>query len=298
MSQSPTPRKQTRLIERGIEVFFFACASLSVFTSVGIALILAYESVGFFREVSFLRLFTDSEWTPFFLEKSYGIWPLLAGTLMTSFIAMAIALPFGVLAALYLSNFAKPLMRRICKPALEVLAGVPTIVYGYFALVLVTPALQKVIPGLSSFNALSAGLVMGIMIIPLISSLSEDAISAVPHTLQEASLALGASKLRTLFSVVLPAARSCIVAASLLALGRAIGETMIVAIAAGQQAQLTADPRESMETMTAYIVQVSLGDTPAGSLESKTLFVIGGALFVVTFLINTISQRIVRRGAS
>ena len=287
-------KKGTQIFERVSEFFFLACAALSVLTSVGIAIILLVESLGFFKQVPFTRLFTDTEWTPFFVEKSYGLWPLLAGTLVTAFLAMSVALPFGILSALYLAEVAAPKVKRIIKPALEILAGVPTIVYGYFALVVVTPALQKIVPGVTSFNALSAGLVMGVMIIPLISSLCEDAISRVPGDLREASLALGASNVRTMFSVILPSARSGILAASLLAFGRAIGETMIVAIAAGQQPRLSLDPRESMETMTAYIVQVSLGDTPAGSLESMTLFVIGGALFVVTFAINSLSQRIVR----
>jgi len=283
-----------RPVERVIELAFLGCAALSVLTTVGIVLVLAWESFGFFREVSPARLFLDTEWTPLFADKHYGIWPLLSGTFLTSAVAILVALPLGLLAAIYLSELAHPRTRRLAKPALEVLAGVPTIVYGYFALVVVTPVLQKFIPGLSGFNALSAGLVMGVMITPMISSLSEDALFAVPKELREGAFGLGASHLSTIFRVVLPAARSGIAAATLLAAGRAVGETMIVAIAAGQQPNLTLDAREAVETMTAYIVQVSLGDTPANSLESRTLFVVGAFLFLFTLGFNVLSRRIIR----
>lgn len=273
---------------------FFSCAALSVLTTFGILFVLGKESLLFFLEVNPLRLVTETDWTPLFADKKYGLWPLLAGTVLTSVIALLVAVPFGLLSAIYLSELAAPLTRRVVKPALEVLAGVPTIVYGFFALVVVTPALQEVIPGLGSFNALSAGLVMGIMITPMISSLSEDAIFSVPRGLREGAMGLGATRLSTIFRVVLPAARSGIAASVLLALGRAVGETMIVAIAAGQQPRLTLDPRGAVETMTTYIVQVSLGDTPAASLENRTLFVVGGALFIFTLVINLISRRLVR----
>jgi phosphate transport system permease protein len=285
---------QRRLSEKAIELAFLACAALSVLTTAGIVLVLAVESFGFFREVNPLKLIFDTQWTPLFADKHYGIWPLLSGTFVTSAVAIGVALPFGLLAAIYLSELAHARTRRFVKPALEVLAGVPTIVYGYFALVVVTPALQKIIPGLSGFNALSAGLIMGVMITPMISSLSEDALFAVPDALREGALGLGASQLATIFKVVLPAARSGVAAATLLAAGRAVGETMIVAIAAGQQPRLGLDPRESVETMTAYIVKVSMGDTPAGSLEHRTLFVVGGVLFVFTLGINLLSRRVVR----
>jgi phosphate transport system permease protein len=215
--------------------------------------------------------------------------------LLTAGIAIAVALPLGLLAAIFLSEFASARSRSILKPALEVLAGVPTIVYGFFALIVVTPILQSMFPGVQGFNALSAGMVMGIMIIPMISSLTEDALRAVPDALREASYGLGASKPATILKVVLPAASSGIIASVLLAVSRAIGETMIVAIAAGQQATLTLDPQGPVQTMTAFIVQVSMGDTPAGSLEYRTIFAVASALFVMTFAINAVSQRIARK---
>jgi phosphate transport system permease protein len=219
----------------------------------------------------------------------------VGGTLLTSAIAIAVALPFGLMAAIYLSEFASEPVRKTLKPMLEVLAGVPTIVYGYFALVFVTPMLQKVIPNLAGFNALSPGIVMGVMIIPMISSLSEDALHAVPMTLKEGAYALGASRLSALFRVTIPAALSGITASVVLAISRAIGETMIVAIAAGQQPRWTLDPRVPIETMTAYIVQISLGDTPTGTIEYRTIFVVGSMLFLMTFAMNILSQRMARR---
>ena len=275
------------LIEKGL----FACAALSVLTTIGIIGVLIFESAAFFQEVSLWEYFGSTVWTPLFSDKHFGIWPLISGTLLTSAVAIAFALPFGLLAAIYLSEFASDGARRILKPALEILAGVPTIVYGYFALIFVTPMLQKVVPGLSGFNALSPGLVMGVMIIPMISSLTEDAIHSVPDKLREASQGLGAGKLETIGYVVLPASRSGIVAAVILAVSRAIGETMIVTVAAGQQAVLTADPRVPIQTMTSYIVQVAMGDVPTGTLAYNTIFVVGATLFVMTFVMNIISQR-------
>jgi phosphate transport system permease protein len=277
--------------EAGIEKVLFACAALSVLTTVGIIGVLIFESAAFFQEVSIFEYFGNTVWTPLFSDKHFGIWPLISGTLLTSAIAIAFALPFGLLAAIYLSEFASENARRILKPALEILAGVPTIVYGYFALIFVTPMLQKVVPGLSGFNALSPGLVMGVMIIPMISSLTEDAIHSVPDKIREASQGLGAGKLETIGYVVLPASRSGIVAAVILAVSRAIGETMIVTVAAGQQAVLTADPRVPIQTMTSYIVQVAMGDVPTGTLAYNTIFVVGATLFVMTFVMNIISQR-------
>lgn len=270
-------------------------ALVSIVTTVGIIGVLLVETYGFFREVSPLALFTDTQWTPLFADKHFGIWPLVSGTLLTTFIAVTVAVPFGVLAAVYLSEYATPRARRILKPVLELLAGVPTVVFGYFALMAVTPTLQLFIPGLSGFNALGPGLVMGIMILPVIASLSEDALHAVPMSLREASLALGADRLSTIFRVVIPAATSGIAAATILGVSRAIGETMIVAIAAGQQPRLTFDPRVPVETMTAYIVQVSLGDTPTGTLEYRTIFTVGMALFLMTLGLNLIAFRLRRR---
>jgi phosphate transport system permease protein len=281
--------------ERLIEVALLACGVLSVLTTLGIVGVLAWEAVAFFREVGLGAFLFDTEWTPLFANKRFGIWPLVSGTLLTSLVAIAVALPLGLLSAVYLSEFASGPVRRLLKPMLEVLAGVPTIVYGYFALAVVTPMLQRFVPELSGFNALGPGLVMGIMILPLVSSLSEDALFAVPQGLREGAYALGADKLPTIARVVLPAASSGIVASLILAVSRAIGETMIVAIAAGQQARLTFDPRVPIETMTAYIVQISMGDTPAGTLEYRTIFAVGSALFLMTFAMNFGSQRVLRR---
>jgi phosphate transport system permease protein len=283
------------LSERVARAVFFLCATLSIFTTAGIVAVLFGETAGFFKEVSLAQFLGDTEWTPLFADRHFGVWPLLSGTLLTTAIAMADAVPLGLLAAVYLSELAGERQRRILKPTLEILAGVPTVVYGYFALMLVTPALQHVVPGLSGFNALGAGIVMGLMIVPVVASLSEDAIFAVPASLREAAYALGVRKVPTIFRVVIPSAFSGIAAAVLLGVSRAIGETMIVAIAAGQQPRLTLDPRVPIETMTAYIVQVSLGDTPTGTLEYRTIFAVGMSLFVMTLALNLISHRLRRR---
>jgi phosphate transport system permease protein len=281
-----------RAEENAIRGLLLLCASVSVATTAGIVLVLAVEAGWFFTEVSPLEFLTDTQWTPLFSDKHFGILPLVAGTLLTSVIAVGLAIPLGLLAAVYLSEFASIRIRRILKPLLELLAGVPTVVYGYFALMVITPALQYVIPNLSGFNALGAGIVMGVMIVPVVASLSEDALHAVPMGLREGSFALGADKVTTIFKVVIPAAVSGIGAAVILAMSRAIGETMIVAIAAGQQPRLTLDPRVPIETMTAYIVQVSLGDTPAGTIEFRTIFAVGAALFVMTLALNLFSHRL------
>ncbi|MBN1337314.1 MAG: phosphate ABC transporter permease subunit PstC [Deltaproteobacteria bacterium] len=280
--------------ERILEFGLVACGLLSILTTAGIVAVLAGETVAFFREVPVRAFLFDTQWTPLFADKHFGIWPLVAGTLLTTAIAVGIALPFGLLSAIFLAEFAPARVRSVVKPLLEVLAGIPTVVYGYFALVTLTPLLQRVVPGLSGFNALSAGLVMGVMIVPFISSLAEDALSAVPDALREGALALGAGRLPTVLRVVVPAARSGILAALLLAVARAIGETMIVAIAAGQQPILTLDPRSSVETMTAYIVQVSMGDVPAGTLEYRTIFAVGTLLFLMTLGFNTLGLRLAR----
>jgi phosphate transport system permease protein len=296
MSNTVTVREERAagLGERAIEVALLGCGVLSILTTLGIVGVLAWEGLAFFREVTLAQFLFDTEWTPLFANKHFGIWPLVSGTLLTSGVAIAVALPLGLLSAIYLSEFASGRLRRTLKPMLEVLAGVPTIVYGYFALAVVTPLLQRVMPELSGFNSLGPGLVMGIMILPLVSSLSEDALFAVPQGLREGAYALGADKLPTIVRVVLPAGFSGIVASLILAVSRAIGETMIVAIAAGQQARLTFDPRVPVETMTAYIVQISMGDTPAGTLEYRTIFAVGSALFLMTFAMNFVSHRILR----
>lgn len=282
--------------ELAIETVLIACASVAVVATVGIIVVLGSESSGFFSEVSIWQFVSDRQWTPLFADNQhFGIWPLLAGTLMTSAIALAVAIPFGLLAAIYLSEYASPRLRAWLKPMLEVLAGVPTVVYGFFALTVVTPALQKLIPGLSGFNALSPGLVMGVMIIPLVASLSEDAIFAVPRSLREASYSLGAGKASTVFRVVLPSARSGIAAATIIAASRAIGETMIVAIAAGQNARLGVDPRNPMQTMTAFIADISKGDLPTGSLGYQSIFAVGATLFLFTLTLNVVSYRWSRR---
>jgi phosphate transport system permease protein len=275
--------------ERVIEWSLFTCALLSVGTT-GIVLVLAFETAAFLREVPVSEFLFGTEWTPLFATPRFGVLPLVAGTVLVSAIAMLVAVPMGLLGALYLSEYAPPGVRRTVKPALEILAGVPTVVYGYFALLFVTPILQRLIPGLSGFNALSPGIVMGLMILPLIASLSEDAMRSVPLGLREASFALGATRLQTSLRVVVPAAFSGITAAFILGVSRAVGETMIVAIAAGQQPRLTANPFVPVETMTAYIVQVSLGDTPQGTLEYRTIFAVGMLLFVGTFTLNLASN--------
>ncbi|HXG89987.1 MAG TPA: phosphate ABC transporter permease subunit PstC [Vicinamibacterales bacterium] len=280
---------RSRTTEWVIERALLLCAILSVFTTAGIIIVLAIETAGFLREVSIFEFLFGTEWTPLFANKHFGVLPLVMGTVLVSSIAMVVALPMGLLSAIYLSEYAPAGVRRIVKPVLELLAGIPTVVYGYFALMFVTPLLQRFIPGLAGFNALSPGIVMGIMILPLVASLSEDAMRAVPRGLREGSYALGATRMQTSLSVVVPAAFSGITAASILAVSRAIGETMIVAIAAGQQPRLTASPLVPIETMTAYIVQVSLGDTPQGTLEYRTIFAVGMLLFLMTFTLNLIS---------
>jgi phosphate transport system permease protein len=281
--------------ERIPEVLLAGCALVTILTTVGILAVLALESAAFLREVGLTRFLFDTQWTPLFADKHFGIWPLLSGTLLTSLIAISVALPLGLLSAIFMSELTHARYRSVLKPALEVLAGVPTIVYGYFALVVVTPILQNLIPDLAGFNALSAGLVMGIMITPMIASLAEDALYAVPRSLREAAYALGATRVSTIWRVVVPAALGGIGASVILALSRAVGETMIVAIAAGQEPRLTLDPRVPVETMTAYIVQVSMGDIPAGTLEYRTIFVVGCALFLMTLVMNIASFRLARR---
>ena len=280
---------KTSVMEWLIERALFFCALLSVLTTAGIVMVLSVETFGFLRQVPVIEFLTGTEWTPLFANAHFGVLPLVAGTMLVTTIAMIVALPMGLLSAIYLSEYARPGLRRVVKPTLEILAGVPTVVYGYFALMFVTPLLQRFFPGLAGFNALSPGLVMGIMILPLVSSLSEDAMRAVPRGLREGAYALGATRMQTALRVVVPAAFSGITAAFILAASRAVGETMIVAIAAGQQPRLTANPFVPVETMTAYIVQVSLGDTPQGTLEYQTIFAVGMLLFLMTFALNLVS---------
>lgn len=284
-----------KLKESIIEKVLATCALLTILTTIGIILILLIEAVGFFQEVSIIDFLTDTQWTPLFTQKSYGILPLLSGTFLTAFIAIAVALPIGLTIAIYLNEYAPKKFKKTLKPLLEVLAVVPTVVYGFFALLIVTPFIKTFIPGLSGFNALSPGIVMGIMIIPFVSSLSEDALSSVPDSLRQASFGMGSTKFQTAFRVMVPAASSGIIVSAILAVSRAIGETMIVAIAAGHQPRLTFDPTVPIETITAYIVQISMGDVPYGTLAYKTIFAAGITLFVFTFVLNNISFWIKKR---
>lgn len=277
------------LKEKLIKAFLFVCAAITLLTTLGIIWVLLSQSYHFFKQVSVVDFLTDTEWTPLFTEKHFGIMPLLSGTLITTVIALLVALPLGLSIAVYLNEYAPKGFRKAVKPLLEVLAAVPTVVYGFFALVVVTPFLQSIWPSISGFNSLSAGIVMGIMIIPFISSLGEDALFAVPNSLRQASYGMGATRLQTSFRVLIPSASSGIIASIILAFSRAIGETMIVAVAAGQQPQLTLDPTVPIQTITSYIVQVSSGDVQHGSLEYNTIFAAGLALFVFTFILNNIS---------
>jgi phosphate transport system permease protein len=281
-----------RIKELIIEKSLLTSALITIAITVGIILVLTIEAFRFFSEVSLFDFLTDIQWTPLFTDKHYGIMPLLSGTILTSFIAIAVALPIGLSISIYLSEYAPKSFRKTVKPLLELLAAVPSVVYGFFALVVVTPFLQGSMPSLSGFNSLSAGIVMGIMIIPFISSISEDALHAVPDSLREASYGMGSTRLQTAFRIVVPAASSGIIVSIILAISRAIGETMIVAIAAGQQPRLTFDPTVPVETITAFIVQVSLGDVQHNSIEYRTIFAAGITLFVFTFLLNTLSYRI------
>jgi phosphate transport system permease protein len=280
-------RRRTRVIrERLIELVLFLAALVSVFTTVGIVYILVKESVVFFEQVPIGKFLTDTQWTPLFDDAHFGIMVLLSGTLTSSAVALAIAIPLGTIIAIYLSEFAPFRLREVAKPFLELLGGVPTIVYGYFALLFITPLLQRIYPGLPGFNLLSAGIVMGIMIIPYVSSISEDAMRAVPMSLREGSYAIGATRFQTAVKVVVPAAFSGIASAYILGISRAVGETMILAVAAGMQPNLTFNPLEPAATITAYIVQVALGDLPHGSIGYQTIFAAGLTLMLFTLVCN------------
>jgi phosphate transport system permease protein len=280
--------------ERVIKILLAACAYLSVFTTFGIIVVLFEETLRFFFEVSPVEFLTSTRWAP--QQDAFGILPLVYGTLMATVIAIAVALPVGLLTAIYLSEYAPTSLRRWLKPALEILAGVPTVVYGYFALTFITPFFREsVFPSIGSFNALSAGLIMGVMIIPTVASVSEDAIYAVPQSLREGAYALGATKREIATKIVVPAALSGIGAAVILGVSRAIGETMIVTIAMGSQPNFGGSPLESMQAMTAYIVQVVGGETPRGSITFKSIFAVGSALFLITLTLNLVSYWFVRR---
>jgi phosphate transport system permease protein len=288
-------RRLRHVKERIIEYVLFLAASVSVATTVGIVVVLVKESYVFFQYVPLWDFLTDTQWTPLFADAHYGIMPLLAGTMLSSGVAVLVAVPLGTIIAIYLSEFAPFSVREVAKPFLELLSGVPTIVYGYFALLFVTPLLQQLIPSLPGFNLLSAGLVMGIMIIPYVSSLSEDAMRAVPMGLREGSYAMGATRFQTAIRVVTPAAFSGIAAAYILGVSRAVGETMIVAVAAGLQPNLTWNPLEPAATITAYIVQVALGDLPHGSIGYQTIFAAGLTLTLMTLFFNVLGHMLRKR---
>ncbi|MGZ8258088.1 MAG: phosphate ABC transporter permease subunit PstC [Methylotenera sp.] len=278
------------MFERFIEILLMLAALSAVMTTVAIVIILVKESLGFFKTVSLIDFLTDTQWTPLFEDAHYGIMPLVSGTLTTSAVALAVAVPIGTIGAIYLSEFATHKTREIVKPILELLVGVPTVVFGYFALLFVTPMLQKIIPGLPGFNMLGPGIVMGIMIIPYISSVAEDAMRAVPMSMREGSYAMGATRFQTAIRVVTPAAMSGIIAAYILAISRALGETMVVALAAGQQPNLTFNPMESASTISAYIVQVAMGDLPHGSIGYQSIFAAGLVLMLMTLTFNILGH--------
>ncbi|WP_410983639.1 phosphate ABC transporter permease subunit PstC [Bacillus cereus] len=288
-------RKKTQRINRMVPLLLKAIASVSIITTIGIIVTLANETIMFFHEISIYSFFTEKEWLPFFEEPKFGILPLMCGTVLVTTIAMIVAIPIGIGCAIFLNEYASHFVRKVLKPILELLAGIPTIVYGFFALTIVTPALQRIIPDLQFFNAISPGVVIGIMMVPTIASLSEDAMGAVSKGIKEASLGLGATRFETVRKVVFPAAFTGIMAAILLAASRAIGETMIVVIAGGSTPNVSIDPTHSIQTLTAYIVQVSLGDAPHGTITYYSMYAVGATLLMFTFMMNMISQQIMRR---
>ena len=281
--------------ERIIEGLLFSAAAVSVLTTVGIVYVLVSESIQFFQSVGIVEFLTDTQWTPLFDDAHFGIMVLVSGTAVSSAVALAVAIPMGTVIAIYLSEFAGNRVREIAKPILELLGGIPTIVFGYFALLIVTPLLQRILPGLPGFSLLSAGLVMGVMIVPYVASLSEDAMRAVPMSLREGSYAMGGTRLHTALHVVVPAAFSGLAASYILGISRAVGETMILAVAAGMQPNLTWNPMEPAATITSYIVQVALGDLPHGSLGYRTIFAAGLTLLLITLLFNILGQWLRRK---
>ncbi|MRX72642.1 phosphate ABC transporter permease subunit PstC [Bacillus lacus] len=282
-------------VEKAVPIILLLTAIVSILTTFGIVFTLLFETITFFTRVPILDFFTQRDWYPFYGEPSYGIIALISGTLLVTVIAVIVAVPVGLASAIFLSEYASERTRRIIKPILEVLAGIPTIVYGFFALTFVTPVLQSLVPGLGFFNALSPGIVVGIMIVPMIASLSEDAMSSVPNSMREGALAMGATKFEVSMKVVLPAAVSGIMASIVLAISRAIGETMIVTLAGGATPKLTFDPTESIQTMTAYIVQVSSGDAGYGTTVYYSIYAVGMTLFVFTLMMNLLAQYITKR---
>jgi phosphate transport system permease protein len=296
-AQQPLRLRATRRRwgEDVVKVVLALCAFVSVATTVGIVVALFVPAIEFFGEVSIVDFLTGTNWAPLFEPPAFGVLPLIAGTLLVTGCACVVCIPFGLGAAIYLSEYARPRTRRYLKPLLEVLAGIPTVVYGYFALTFVTPLLQDIGVGVGVFSALSAGLVMGVMLLPTVASVSEDSMSAVPRDLRDGSYALGATRLHTSTRIVVPAAISGIIASFVLAISRAVGETMIVLIAAGGQPNWTWDPLDAVQTMTAFIAATGQGDVPTGSIEYKTIFAVGAALFVMTFVMNLFAIRLVRR---
>ncbi|MFN2468398.1 MAG: phosphate ABC transporter permease subunit PstC [Gaiellaceae bacterium] len=296
LPRTPTLRaSRPRFGEALVKALLALCALVSILTTVGIIAALLQPSVSFFREISIVDFLTGTNWAPLFEPAHFGVVPLLVGTVSCTFWACLVCIPFGLGSAIYLSEYARPRTRKVLKPALELLAGIPTVVFGYFALTFVTPLLRDLGLGVEIFNALSAGLVMGVMLIPTVASLSEDAMTAVPQSLRDGAYALGATRLQVATRTVVPAAVSGIVASFVLGISRAVGETMIVLIAAGQQPQLTFDPRVAIETMTAFIAATGQGDVPRGTIEYNTIFAVGITLFAITFVLNMLSIRLVRK---
>jgi len=291
----PSGTAVRRWTERCIQALLYLCTSVSILTTLGIVLVLIVETSLFFKQVSVVEFLTGREWTPLFRPQHFGILPLACGTLWVAVGSAIFAVPIGLASAIYLSEYASPRLRGVVKPVLEVLAGIPSVVYGYFAVVLVSPLVRRLFPAADVFNVVNASVAVGIMILPTIASLSEDVLRAVPRSLREAAYALGSTKFDVTVRVVVPSALSGIVAAVLLGISRAVGETMAVTLAAGATPRLTLNPLESIQTMTAYIVQVSLGDTPAGTIEYRTIFAVGMALFIMTFIMNIAAQWILTR---
>lgn len=294
-TQSISEPASKRVGEKLIHLFLWLCASVSVLTTVGIVVVLLVETVHFFSEVSLLSFLTGTRWAPLLRPQSFGILPLLCGTAWVALGSALIALPLGLCTAIFLSEYASPRVRNIVKPMLEILAGIPSVVYGYFAVVMISPLIRELVPSADVFNAVSASIVLAVMILPMVVSLSEDMLRSVPRSLREAAYALGSTKLDVTCRVVVPAALSGIIASFLLAISRAVGETMAVTLAAGATPKLTWNPFESIQTMTAYIVQVSLGDTPAGSIEYLTIFAVGMTLFLLTLTMNVLAQWVLSR---
>lgn len=282
--------RRRRVFEQLIHAFLFVCAGISVVTTVSIVVVLLVESVQFFFDVSIFEFFTETRWTPLLKPKHFGILPLLSGTMLIAVGSALVSIPIGLGTAVYLSEYSPPRLREVLKPVVEVLAGIPSVVYGYFAIVTISPFVRSMFPSAGPFNAASACVVVGIMTLPMVISLSEDALRAVPRSLRQGAYALGATKYDVTVQVVVPAAMSGIVASFLLAISRAIGETMAVTLAAGATPRATLNPLESIQTMTAYIIQISQGDTPAGTVEYRTIFAVGLSLFIATLLINLLAQ--------